>query len=73
MSLFSLYFQKDEVSSFFNQLNTFETKERIYMFDMYHTKEVLDRFSGIFPPPSIWEIWNRWVNLSAREQIVYKK
>ena len=60
--LYKLY-GEDQVEIFFDWARRYQTKARIDIFIKYHTKEVLDEFMTLFPPPSLLEIWNRWVNL----------
>ena len=71
MSLFPNYFQTAEVVTFFTQMNQVQSKDRMHKFNFYHSKEVLDRFAGLWPPPSIWEIWNRWDSLPIDQQSEY--
>jgi hypothetical protein len=67
-------YDKDHVSTFFKQMGNVQPKTRMDKFSAYHTKAVLNKFMvDIWPPPSIWELWNRWNSLPAGEQDVYVK
>ena len=71
MSLFPKYFKKDVVIQFFQQMNQEQSKETMYKFDIYHSTFVLDKFLCMFSPPSIWEIWDRWISLPSDKQSEY--
>ena len=50
----------DSVNIFFNQMKFTQSEETMLKFCEYHTHDILINFMGLFPPPSIWELWNRW-------------
>jgi hypothetical protein len=64
-------YEKQYVDAFFLQIGTMPNKENAEVFCKYHTKDVLNIFMGIWPPPSIWELWNRWNSLPATKQKKY--
>ena len=63
MENFLTIYQDEYIINFFNQISTYQSKERIDAFCKYHTPELLKKWLNLFPPPSIWEIWNRWNNI----------
>ena len=60
MENFLSLYQDEHVITFFNQMGKSQPKERMDDFCKYHTLDLLKRWLNLFPPPSIWEIWNRW-------------
>ena len=53
-------YYSEAVDDFFRQMGNNQPKEKMDNFIKYHNEEVLLKFMQLFPPPSIWELWNRW-------------
>jgi hypothetical protein len=62
-NIFEKYYQKDFVDPFFEELARKHTQETIGNFVKYHTDEMFVQWMGMFPPPYLYEIWDRWVKL----------
>ena len=60
MDNFMIYYNDKHVTIFFKQMNNMQTKENMDAFASYHTIEILDNLMELFPPPNIWDLWNRW-------------
>ena len=71
--VFSQIYTQDVVDRFFEFLYKKASKERIDMFIKYHTIDVLNNFMGLWPPPYITEVWDRWTRLPAHKQYVYEE
>jgi len=63
MDTFMKYYQAGTVLTFFSGMQRYLSKETMDSFANYHTEEVLNDLVVMFPPPSIYELWNRWLFL----------
>jgi len=54
-------------------MSNIQSKETMNKFTGYHTDEVLNIFMGLWPPPDIWEVWNRWNTLGNKDKYIPKK
>jgi len=68
---FEKIYRKDIVSKFFEYIDTIASNNNIAMFKKYHTQNVLNDFMGLWPPPSMYELWDRWINLPDDEKTLY--
>ena len=60
MEILNCYYQTESITTFFKQMNIMQTTETMNEFIKYHTTDVMNEFMLCFPPPGIWEVWNRW-------------
>jgi hypothetical protein len=65
------FYGNEIVDAFLKTIIHTQTKARIEVFLKYHTEELLTSWISLFPPPSIYEIWIRWVDLPEHQQSVY--
>ena len=61
----------ENVNTFYNQIKNNSSAHYLDKFINYHTPELIQDWLNLFPPPDIWQIWNRWNSLPSSEQERY--
>ena len=62
-NVFYNFYLKSFVDPFIEGLVKTYGQNRVNNFINYHTDEMLNQWMGMFPPPYLYEIWDRWVKL----------
>jgi hypothetical protein len=65
-NVFHNFYIKSFVDPFIDDLVKKYGQERVDNFINYHTDEMLNEWMGMFPPPHLYEIWDRWVKVSTK-------
>ena len=72
MEFFYKYFTKESVERFITEVVNNTEPIVIDRFIKYHNQHTLKVFTSLFPPASIFELWDRWCMLPERKKDLYE-
>ena len=65
MDTFKQFYRTDVVEKFVDGMTKYHGKSHVNKFLNYHTVQIMENWMSLFPPPDMYEIWNRWINIGC--------